>query len=600
MKREPCIHMLDGYYPLISVSPDQRFTLAVRIERCSGSWRTLLLCFERGVLRSRREMPPVINALAAWSQDSSCYAVWVGGALICVDLHQQERCFSTQLETQVRGLYIAHDQTIWVHTPGYLCCVDFKSGKAAITHVSIVGWAASGRHFAYCDTNRTLYFSNGTELAHTDLLQGALWEHARLDGHGDCVIVPCLQATAARTVRLVVVPTGVAASPWIAADVQMLAKQWMVGGQGSIVGIEGSSGIDVVRTHLADGRREVLGTVAGARCAVFVNSIDGSLHLHTEHRRQRRIHCVEATGIRELWHTSDDVAGLQVSNTGVCALISAHRRSRGWVLSIEGTAVRPARGAQRAETLSTRVRRSPGGHSVRGSAASTAAVLYVPSVFAAERIWAQSPFFQHALFCLVQQLHREGCGYFVLGTLGECRHNVPEFQRRFRERLQAALQELRGFGYQRIAVLSGSLGSHALLQNADLLNQAAALMLLSPVLHLTPLVATIVGMDPSCAQANAVHLVRRRAQEVHIPTLIAHGTCDEVSPAGHVSLFMANLPQAVPRQLLSIDGEGHVFQRLTTWSRVIADFHQFARERLELVPDAAHCARLQAHGTTGA
>ena len=226
------------------------------------------------------------------------------------------------------------------------------------------------------------------------------------------------------------------------------------------------------------------------------------------------------------------------------------------------------------------MRRTLDGHWVRSSRARRTALIYVPSMLGPNRIWSQAPLFQHALFTVTRALHREGCCYYVLKSLRGTRRERSLLVQIIGKRVLNAIGTLREAGYHRIGLLGGSIAGYALLQNIELVNRLSALMLLSPVHHLSPSIAQRFGYNASDENGDIKAELLSRSSALSTPIAIVHGVRDELSPSLHSSIFMAGIPSAVPRCYLPVADEGHIFESLQNWQRVVDCFMAFTREHL--------------------
>jgi hypothetical protein len=387
--------------------------------------------------------------------------------------------------------------------------------------------------------------------------------------------------------RIMSVPADLRAAP-TCSEIDLPYRdpraKWIGAAASSLLLLEtGPLGIDVVRLNLPEGTRQSLGRIHAAH-ASFVHGIDRSLHIMAEGVRRRMISRVDSNSLVPIMQTCADLSAPQVVRERVCALVIAERGRPHWRLHIDGRCVldEPCAPSARAQRAS-RIKRCGSGHLVPGDPSTAVGIIYVPSLFGPDRVWGQAPFFQHVLFSITRQLHGEGFAYFVMKSLRGARRERELLIESVALRLEDALEQLRSAGCKRIGIIGGSIAGYALTRCSELVNRAAALMLLSPVHQLSPPIARRFGYDTADSLQDVAAAIASRASLLSTPTVIMHGIRDELSPSIHSSVFISSMPVHVAKCYLPIMDEGHIFQHFHNWRRLTTLFTDFAR--LQLRPD---------------
>jgi hypothetical protein len=225
----------------------------------------------------------------------------------------------------------------------------------------------------------------------------------------------------------------------------------------------------------------------------------------------------------------------------------------------------------------------PDEFALSGPADRQAALIYLTGPHRRLVDGAQLPLFQHALISLAARCAHDGYLAVCLnppGSTGRGRaYREPQrpWSAVAREALAARLESLREAGHERIAVITGSLGVIpviGLLQAEEL----AAAVLISPVYQ-----SAIPALEPwqhlfddACRTVD----IEAVAQRIRTPLLIAHGVRDEMAGIGASSRLVTHLAPDREVEYLTLNDEGHIFSRRTSWDRVLQTSYDFLRRQL--------------------
>jgi alpha-beta hydrolase superfamily lysophospholipase len=184
---------------------------------------------------------------------------------------------------------------------------------------------------------------------------------------------------------------------------------------------------------------------------------------------------------------------------------------------------------------------------------------------------AQSFFFHHLISAVGHALARDGYDVVILngpGAIGRGRTR-REPSRSYLAELAAAFDHLlRGLhadGERQVGIIAGSMAAVAALRLAGAGSPLSACAFVAPLFDASiPLTA---GLRHHLVDDEAVEAFDVAASELSVPSLVVHGTLDNVAPFAQTSELARQVrdPQLV--ELCLLDGEGHIFQRPGSWQQ---------------------------------